>query len=96
MEDDWSTVLRLLMVDRVREEERKRRKKGTRRKEKSETENKEIQRKVALSHLVKAVSRLTSCSVASTEDPNVERGKEMPATVLMGQPVDSLGGLKEA
>ena len=76
MEDDWGSVLRLLMVDRKREEERKRRRKGARRKEKSEMEKREDQRKVALSHLLKgeiskAVSRLTSFGVASTEDPAV-------------------------
>ena len=110
MEDDWGSVLRLLMVDRKREEERKRRRKGARRKEKSEMEKREDQRKVALSHLSKgeiskAVSRLTSFGVASTEDPDVmaalrakyvERGKDLPDTVTIGQPVDSLGGLKEA
>jgi hypothetical protein len=53
MEDDWGTVLHLLMVDRVREEERKRR-----RKENSETEKKEIQRKVVLSHLYKPADLL--------------------------------------
>ena len=109
MEDDWGSVLRLLMVDREREEERKRRRKGARRKEKSETEKREDQRKAALSHLSKgeigkAVSRLTSFGVASTEDPAVmaalrakyvERGKDLPDTVLMGQAVDSLSGLKE-
>ena len=75
IEDDWGTVLHHLMVNRVREEERKRSRKG-RGKENSETEKKEIQRKVALSHLSKgeiskAVSRLTSFWVASTEDPAV-------------------------
>ena len=73
--NDWGTVLHLLKVNRVREEERKRSRKG-RGKENSETEKKEIQRKVALSHLSKgeiskAVSRLTSFWVASTEDPAV-------------------------
>ena len=82
---------------------------GVRRKEKSETEKRKDQRKVALAHLSKgeigkAVSRLTSFGVASTKDPdvmaalrakNMERGKELPATVVMGQPLDSLGGLQE-
>ena len=110
MEDDWGTVLRLLVVDRERgKEKKKRRRKWVRRKEKSETEKRKDQRKVALSHLSKgeigkAVSRLTSFGVASTKDPdvmaalrakNMERGKELPATVVMGQPLDSLGGLQE-
>ena len=57
IEDDWGTVLHHLMVNRVREEERKRSRKG-RGKENSETEKKEIQRKVALSHLYKPADLL--------------------------------------
>ena len=43
--------------------------------------------------------------MASTEDPAViaalrakyvEQGKDLPDTVMMGQPINSLGGLKEA
>ena len=78
------------------------------RRHKSEEEIKEGQRKLALSHLQKgeiskAVSRLTSFGMASIDDPvvmaalkskYVARGKELPESVIMGQAVDFLGGLK--
>ena len=109
MEDDFGSVVRLLLQDREREEEARRKRAGQRRREKSEEEIKQLQRKVALSHLQKgeiskAVGRLTSFGVASTEDPAVmaslkskyiQRGKDLPASVLKGQPVDSLSCLKE-
>ena len=77
----------------------KERMRGKPKKEKSEQEIKEKQRKDALAHLQKgeiskAVSRLTSFGVASTDDPvvmaalkakYVARGRELPATVMMGQ-----------
>ena len=82
---------------------------GKARRQKSEEEIRESQRTEALTHLQKgeiskAVSRLTSFGVASMDDPTVmaalrsiyvARGKELPESVIMGQPIDSLGGLKE-
>ena len=74
-----------------------------------EEEIKRQKRKVALEHLAKgqiskAVARLTSHGVADTRDPTVmaglrskyvARGREMPATVTLGQPVDRVAGLKD-
>ena len=76
MEDDFGTVIRLLVADRERDEETRRRETGRTRRQKSEEKIKEGQRKVALSHLQKgeiskAVSRLTSFGMASIEDPVV-------------------------
>ena len=109
MEGDYGTVLRLLLVDRERETKRKEKLKGKPMRQKSQEEVREGQRAVALTHLAKGeisktVSRLTSFGVASTEDPAVmealrskyvDRGKELAATVIMGQPIDSLAGLRE-
>ena len=109
MDGDFGMVLRLLRQDKEKEEEARRREAGRNRRQKSEVEMKEVQRKVALSHLQKgeiskAVGRLTSFGVANTDDPAVMaalkskyvvRGKDLPASVVMGQPVDSLEGLKE-
>ena len=64
---------------------------------------------MALEHLAKgqiskAVARLTSHGVADTRDLTVmaglrskyvARGREMPATVTLGQPVDRVAGLKD-
>ena len=109
MDGDFGTVIRLLMADRQKDEETRRREAGRTRRQKSEEEIKEGQRKLALSHLQKgeiskAVSRLTSFGMASIDDPvvmaalkskYVARGKELPESVIMGQAVDFLGGLKE-
>ena len=110
-EDNWGFLITSLVADRAREEKR-RKADGQRatRPAMSEEEIKRQKRKVALEHLAKgqiskAVSRLTSHGVADTRDPAVmaglrskyiSRGRELPATVTMGQPVDNVAGLKEA
>ena len=109
MSGDFGSVIRLLIADRTKEEEARRRDAGRSRRQKSEAELKEGRRKLALSHLQKgeigkAVSRLTSFGMASIEDPAVmetlkakyiPRGKDLPETVIKGQPVDNLGGLMD-
>ena len=109
MNEDFGTVIRLLLADKSRLEEARRREAGRAKRQKSEEELIQSKRKVALSHLQKgeigkAVSRLTSFGMASIEDPEVmaalkakyiPRGQDLPEYVSLGQPIDNLGGLKE-
>ena len=109
-DDNWDFLITSLMEDKVREERRRRAEdQRSARPVPSEEEIKRQKRKVALSHLAKgqiskAVARLTSHGVADTRDPlvmaslkskYVKRGRQLPATVTVGQPVDSVNGLKE-
>ena len=110
MDEDWGALITSLMADKVREEKRRRAEnQRAARPAQSEEEIKRQKRKVALEHLAKgqiskAVSRLTSHGVADTRDPAVmaglrtkyvARGRELPATVTLGQPVDRVVGMKE-
>ena len=91
MEDDWGTVLRLLMMDTEREEEKKRRSRGTRRKEKKrQRRSRSRERLPCLTSQRVRLTRLTSFGVASTKDHNamatiraqyVERDRELTATI---------------
>ena len=110
-EDNWGALITYLVADKRREEERRRRE-GQRaaRPERSEADTVKLKRKAALTCLAKgqiskAVSRLTSHGVADTKDPAVmealrskyvERGRDLPASVTRGQPVDNVSGLKDA
>ena len=109
-DDNWGFLITTLMADRVREERRRQTEsRREARPAMSEEETKRQKRKVALTLLAKgqiskAVSRLTSHGVADTKDPNVmaglrskyvRRSRELPAMVTIGQPVDSVTGLKE-
>ena len=109
MNGDFESVIRLLIADRTKNEQDKIREAGKTRPQKSEEEIRQSKRKLALSHLQKgeigkAVSRLTSFGMASIKDPAVmsalkakylPRGKDLPDSVILGQPVDNLGGLKD-
>ena len=52
MDGDFGMVFRLLRQDKEKEEVARRREAGRNRRQKSEVEMKEVQRKVALSHLL--------------------------------------------
>ena len=110
VDGDWGALITSLMADKVREERRRRvESQRAARPAQSEEEIKRQKRKVALEHLArgqisKAVARLTSHGVADTRDLTVmaglrskyvARGREMPATVTLGQPVDRVAGLKD-
>ena len=107
---DWGSLIHSYLDDKSKAEERRRRRTHRRAQpEKGEGEIRRHKRKVALSLLAKgqvskAVARLTSHGVASTDDPAVmaalrekypPRSRPLPASVTIGQPVDSLTGLKE-
>ena len=111
VEDNWGFLITSLMADIAREERRKQTEsRRVARPAMSEEEIKRQKRKAALTHLAKgqvskAVSRLTSHGVADTRNPTVmsqlkskyvRRSRELPASVTIGQPVDNVGGLKEA
>ena len=111
VEDNWGFLITSLMADMAREERRRQtERRRVARPAMSEDEIKRQKRKAALTHLAKgqvskAVSRLTSHGVADTRNPTVmtglkskyvRRSRELPASVTMGQPVDNVGGLKEA
>ena len=107
-ERNWGKIVELWEVDRGRE--RRRREGRPKPREEGEEEKmarlrREVVGLINQGKISKALQRVTSCGVASVEDPAVlamlqskypARGKPLPARVTKGQCVDGLAGLRES
>ena len=107
-EGNWGKIVEMWELDRERER-MSREKKQKPRKEKKEDKNARLRREVVglinAGKISKALQRVTSCGVASAEDPAVlailqskypARGRPLPVRVSRGQCVDNLAGLRDS
>ena len=107
-ERNWGKIVEMWEVDRERER-RNREGRPKPRQEKEEDKKARLRREVVGlingGKISKALQRVTSCGVASAEDPAVlamlrakypARGRPLPERVVRGQCIDNLAGLRES
>jgi hypothetical protein len=105
---NWGSIVDTWETDRVRER-RRREERQKPRKENEEDKKARLSREVVglinSGKISKALQRVTSCGVASAEDPAIlamlrskypPRGRPLPERVVRGQCIDNMAGLRDS